>query len=104
MFVNARSLVRLLRLGQLGPRGWRLTVAALALGAFVLPQVSRGLGGWTSGGPHGGTLGRIVVDPVSGIVYLGPPPISGDDPGAGLILKTTDSGRSWTSLAPQPDS
>jgi len=104
MFLNARSLVRLLRLGQLVPRGWRPRVAALALGAFVLAQVSLGLGGWTSGGPHGGTLGRIVVDPVSGIVYLGPPLISGDDPGAGVILKTTDSGRSWTSLAPQPDS
>jgi photosystem II stability/assembly factor-like uncharacterized protein len=84
--------------GQDGLHHRLLIVAALALGASLWPQASVGLGGWTSGGPHGGTLGPVVVDPVSRIVYVLPPS------GGGSIFKTTDSGHSWKPLAAQPDS
>jgi photosystem II stability/assembly factor-like uncharacterized protein len=60
----------------------------LAAGTLFFPVAQAGTGVWTSGGPYGGGVGVLAVDPASpSTIYAG---------GSGGVFKSVDSGGTWT--------
>ncbi len=65
------------------------TLSLLAAGASLSPSVNAGQGAWTSGGPYGGNISALAIDPSNpATLYAG---TSG-----GRVFKSTDGGKSWT--------
>jgi photosystem II stability/assembly factor-like uncharacterized protein len=62
----------------------------LAAGASFSPVVNAGQGVWTSGGPYGGTINALAINPTNpATVYASTP---------GGVFKSTNAGESWTAI------
>ena len=65
------------------------TLILLAAGAWFSPVAYAGQGVWTSGGPYGGNITALAIDPAnSALLYAGTP--------GGRVFKSTNGGKSWT--------
>lgn len=68
----------------------RRALLSLALASSPCAVVDAGAGVWTTGGPYGGDIRALAVDPRNpGTLYAG-------TAGVGEIFKSTDFGASWT--------
>lgn len=68
---------------------WTRLPIAIALLVSLSGIAHAGAGAWTTGGPYGGTISALAVDPGSPAVLYAGSPASG-------IFKSTDEGASWS--------
>jgi photosystem II stability/assembly factor-like uncharacterized protein len=71
-------------------------ILLLAIGASFATVASAGQGVWTSGGPYGGNVSALAVDPSTpSTLYAGMSSVTVQ--GSGGLFKSTDSGGTWVS-------